>query len=99
MKQYIFNQFVDNIVTHTGLSKEEIFDHNRRSEITDARRVLYKLCRDRGFSNKSIESYMKINGYTCHPNTIKQALSSLEKAMANDSDYQEIINKLSHVEA
>jgi len=99
MKQYIFDQFVDNILKHTGYSKEQLFAMNRKSELADARRVLYRLCRDRGFSNKVIETYMKENGYLCYPNTVPQALASLDKAMANDPDYQVIINKLSNVEA
>ena len=99
MKQYIFDQFVDNILKHTGYTKEKLFENSRKSEMADARRVLYKLCRDRGFSNKVTGSYMKENGYVCHPNTIPQALNSLEKAMATDPDYQVILNKLSNVEA
>tara|TARA_R110000824_G_scaffold291145_3_gene479657 strand:- start:2010 stop:2309 length:300 start_codon:yes stop_codon:yes gene_type:complete len=99
MKQYIFDQFVDNILKHTGYSKEQLFAPSRKSEVADARRVLYKLCKDRGFANKVTESYMKENGFVCFPNTIPQALASLDKAMANDPDYQVIINKLSNVDA
>ena len=41
MKQYIFDQFVDNILKHTGYTKEQLFAMNRKSELADARRVLY----------------------------------------------------------
>ena len=63
MKQYIFDQFVNNIVNHTGYTKEEIFSTTKKSEISLARKVLYKLCIDRGFSIKAIEEYMERNGY------------------------------------
>ncbi len=99
MKQYIFDQFVNNIVNHTGYTKEEIFSTTKKSEISLARKVLYKLCIDRGFSIKAIEEYMERNGYKCHTNTIHQALVSLDKIMANDPDYQTIIKNLSDVEA
>ncbi len=98
MKQYIFDQFVNNIINHTGLTREQLFSNTKRSEVSNARKVLYKLCRDRGFSYKAIEGYMNDNGYTCHNNTIQQALSSLDKMIANDPDYAVIIKKLSSVE-
>tara|TARA_R100000935_G_C2837783_1_gene169121 strand:- start:3636 stop:3935 length:300 start_codon:yes stop_codon:yes gene_type:complete len=99
MKQYIFDQFVENIIKHTGCSREQLFENSRKSDMSDARRVLYKLCKDRGFANNVTASYMTDNGYICYPNTIPQALTSLEKIMANDPDYQVIINKLSNVDA
>jgi len=99
MKQYIFDQFVKNILQHTGLTKEQLFENSRNREYSNARRVLYKLCIDRGFSIKAIEEYMERNGYKCHTNTIHQALVSLDKIMANDPDYQTIIKNLSNVEA
>ena len=97
MKQYIFDQFVSNILLHTGLTREQIFTNTKKSEVSNARKVLYKLCRDRGFSYKAIEGYMNDNGYTCHNNTIQQALSSLDKIIANYPDYAIIIKKLSNV--
>mgnify|MGYP003134939651 CR=1 FL=1 len=98
MKQYIFDQFVNNIINHTGLTREQLFSNTKRSDSSNARKVLFKLCRDRGISNKSIENYMNENGYTCHNNTIRQALSSLELMISNDPDIAVIIKKLSSVE-
>tara|TARA_B100000900_G_C20256413_1_gene584148 strand:- start:62 stop:361 length:300 start_codon:yes stop_codon:yes gene_type:complete len=99
MKQYIFDQFVENILKHTGFTKEQLFANNRKSDVSDARKFLYKLCKDRGLSNKAIETYMEENGYICYSNTIPQALSTLEKQIANDPDYSVILQKLSNVDA
>ena len=32
MKQYIFDQFVDNILKHTGYTKEKLFENSRKSD-------------------------------------------------------------------
>tara|TARA_B100002019_G_scaffold137226_2_gene118187 strand:- start:463 stop:762 length:300 start_codon:yes stop_codon:yes gene_type:complete len=99
MKQYIFDQFVKNILQHTGLTKEQLFENSRNREYSNARRVLYKLCKDRGFPTKTLESYMEYNGFKCHPNTIPQGLRSLNKVIIQDPDYDIILRKLSYVEA
>ena len=98
MKEYIIDQFVDNIVAHSGLSKEDIFENSRKSEYADARKFLYKLCVDRGVSVKKVQSYMIKKGFNCYTSTIHQGLSSLDKMMEKDSDLGIILNKLSHVE-
>jgi|TARA_B100000902_G_scaffold108276_2_gene109999 hypothetical protein len=99
MKQYIFDQFVENILKHTGFTKEQLFANNRKRDGSDARKFLYKLCKDRGLSTKAIETYMEENGYVCYSNTVPQALSTFEKEIANDPDYTVILQKLSIVDA
>ena len=99
MKQYIFDQFVNNILEHTGFTKDQLFENSRNREYSNARRVLYRLCKDRGMPTKTVENYMNDNGFKCYPNTIQQALVSLDKVMAQDPDYDIILRKLSNVEA
>ena len=43
MKEYIFNQFVQNILLHTGLTKEELFENTRKIENSNPRKFFYKL--------------------------------------------------------
>ena len=99
MKEYIFNQFVENILAHTSLTKEELFENTRKSEVSLARKFLYKLCIDRGMTIRTIVSYMIKNDFNCFDMTIHQGISSLEKMRETDSDLGIIFNKLSNVEA
>ena len=99
MKEYIFNQFVQNILLHTGLTKEELFENTRKIENSNPRKFLYKLCVDRGISIADLVLYMNKNDFYCKDSTIHAGISSLEKMMETDSDLGIIFNKLSNVEA
>tara|TARA_B100000900_G_scaffold397651_1_gene398221 strand:+ start:868 stop:1167 length:300 start_codon:yes stop_codon:yes gene_type:complete len=99
MKEYIFDQFVDNILNHTGLTREQLFENTRKIEYANPRKFLYKLCVDRGITQSDVVSYMGKNNFKCTDATIYQGISSLEKMMERDSDLSIILNKLSNVEA
>ncbi len=99
MKEYIFDQFVDNILSHTGLTREQLFENSRKIEYANPRKFLYKLCVDRGITQSDVVSYMGKNNFKCTDATIHQGISSLEKMMERDSDLSIILNKLSNVEA
>tara|TARA_R110001606_G_scaffold339685_1_gene487778 strand:+ start:342 stop:641 length:300 start_codon:yes stop_codon:yes gene_type:complete len=99
MKEYIFNQFVDNILSHTGLTKEQLFENTRKMEQANPRKFLYKLCVDRGISVSDIVLYMNKNNFICIDTYIHQGIKSLNKMMETDSDLSIILNKLSKVEA
>lgn len=99
MKEYIFDQFVDNILSHTGLTRDQLFENSRKIEYANPRKFLYKLCVDRGITQSDIVSYMGKNNFKCSDASIHQGLSSLNKMMENDSDLSIILNKLSSVEA
>ena len=99
MKEYIFDQFVDNILSHTGLTREQLFENSRKIEYANPRKFLYKLCVDRGITQSDVVSYMGKNNFKCTDATIYQGISSLDKMMERDSDLSIILNKLSTVEA
>jgi len=99
MKEYIFDQFVDNILTHTGLTRDQLFESTRKMEYANPRKFLYKLCVERGISVADVVLYMNKNDFKCTDATIHQGIASLNKMMENDSDLGIILNKLSSVEA
>jgi hypothetical protein len=99
MKEYIFDQFVDNILSHTGLAREQLFQSTRKMEYANPRKFLYKLCVDRGISVADVVLYMNKNNFPCKDATIHQGITSLNKMMEIDSDLSIILNKLSNVEA
>ena len=99
MKEHIFNQFVANILSHTGMTKEHLFENSRKINSSNPRKFLYKLCIDRGITQSDIVSYMGKNNFNCTGATIHQGIVSLDKMMENDSDLGIVFNKLSSVEA
>ena len=99
MKEYIFNQFVENILSHTGLTREQLFENTRKIFNANPRKFLYKLCVDRGIPISEIVLYMNKNNYYCKDTYIHQGIASLNKMMETDSDLSIILNKLSNVEA
>jgi len=99
MKEHIFNQFVANILSHTGMTKEQLFENSRKINSSNPRKFLYKLCIDRGITQSDIVSYMAKNHYKCTDSNIQKSIASLDKMMENDSDLGIIFNKLSNVEA
>tara|TARA_S200000501_G_scaffold177305_1_gene166980 strand:+ start:1314 stop:1637 length:324 start_codon:yes stop_codon:yes gene_type:complete len=98
MKEYIFNQFVDNILSHTGLTREQLFENTRKIDYANPRKFLYKLCVNRGITQSDIVSYMGKNNYKCTDATIYQGISSLDKMMERDSDLEIIFDALSNVD-
>tara|TARA_R100001369_G_C3239710_1_gene153865 strand:- start:329 stop:625 length:297 start_codon:yes stop_codon:yes gene_type:complete len=97
MKEKIFNQFIDNILDHTGLTREEFFSKSQNGEIVLARQTLFYLCIKRKLTVGQIMQYMKNNDNQLQRSPITHGVSAIEKQLLEDSDLNEIINKLSIV--
>ena len=63
MKEYIFKQYLDNILNHLGITLEELLEETKERRITEARYMLYYMCQKRGMQNAEIQSYMKAQGF------------------------------------
>lgn len=98
MKEHIFNQFIDNILKHTGLTREEFFSKTQNGDIVLARQTLFYLCTKRGLTIAMIMQYMRNNGSQLQRSPITYGVSAIEKQLEEDRDLQEVINKLSVVD-
>ena len=98
MKEHIFNEFLNNILKHTGLSREEFFSKTQNGEIVLARQTLFYLCTKRGLTIAMIMQYMRNNGSQLQRSPITYGVSAIEKQLEEDRDLQEVINKLSVVD-
>jgi chromosomal replication initiation ATPase DnaA len=98
MKEHIFNKFIDNILKHTGLSREDFFSKSQNGEIVLARQTLFYLCSKRGLTTAMIRQYMENN--ECHLTRppITYGVSIVEGLLKEDSDLQNVIDKLSVVD-
>jgi chromosomal replication initiation ATPase DnaA len=94
MKRDIFEEYVDKVTNHFGISREQFFTKDKTRDIVDARQMLYYLCKERPITTQYIKHYMGANGYDVAVTTITHGIKRIEKEVAQDPDYITIINKL-----
>jgi len=98
MKEYIFKQYLDNILNHLGISLEELLDETKERRITEARYILYFLCQQRGMQIAEIQSYMKAQGFDVALSTMTRGVEKAKEIVDNDPDYKYIVRKLENIE-
>ena len=98
MKEYIFKQYLDNILNHLGISLDELLDETKERRITEARYMLYYMCQKRGMQNAEIQSYMKAQGFDVALSTMQRGVEKAKEIIDNDSDYKYIVGKLENIE-
>jgi len=50
MKEYIFKQYLGNILEHLGITLEDLLEETKTRTIVEARYILYYLCQERGMT-------------------------------------------------
>lgn len=91
MKQDVFNQYVDKVTDLFGLTKEELFSKSKKTELVDARHLLYYLCFRRPMKLSYIQKYMIANGYTIQHSSIIHGCACMEQRLKEDKDYLSVI--------
>lgn len=94
MKKDIFEQYVDRVTDRFGITREQLFTKDKSRQISDARHVLYYLCRERQITSSYTKHYMGQNGYNIDLPSIGHGLKRVEEHMNNDPDYITLINQL-----
>jgi len=94
MKKDIFEQYVDRVTDRFGITREQLFTKDKSRRISDARHVLYYLCRERQITSSYTKHYMGENGYNIDLPSIGHGLKRVEEHMNNDPDYITLINQL-----
>jgi chromosomal replication initiation ATPase DnaA len=98
MKEYIFKQYLDNILEHMDISLEDFFENNMMS-VVNARQILYYMCNERGMGAYDIQNYLSRQGYNVSHSTILHGIKKAKEIIDNDKDYKYIVNKLKEIEA
>jgi chromosomal replication initiation ATPase DnaA len=98
MKEYIFKQYLDNVLEHLGIALEELLEETKERRITEARYILYYLCHERGMQIAEIQSYIKLQGFDVALSTIARGVEKAKDMIDNDSDYKYIVRKLQDIE-
>jgi chromosomal replication initiator protein len=94
MKQDIFNRYVDRIAALFHITKEDMFSKSKKSELVDARHLLYYMCYNRQMKITSIEDYMALSGYTIKHSSIIHGIKAVEDKIKEDKDYVVAIKEL-----
>jgi len=98
MKEYIFKQYLDNVLEHLSISLEDLFQKTQLRNIVEGRQMLYYLCSERGMRITEIKTYMEKFGYKTSKQSILYGISKAKEIIDNDSDYQYIVKKLENIE-
>ena len=98
MKEYIYKQYLNNILNHLDIKINELLQKTKERRITEARYMLYYLCDQRGMSNSEIQSYMGSQGFDVPLNNIQYGIKKIGETITNDSDYKHIVKKLKQIE-
>ena len=94
MKLNIFNDYVTEVANLYNIEEEKILEKSKERGIVDARHLLYYLCYYRPMKLKYIQDYMGQRGYEIGHSSIIHGIQSVHKAMAQDDDYQKVINDI-----
>lgn len=94
MKRDIFQDYVDKVTDHFGISREQLFAKRRDQSLVDARHTLYFLSNQRGITNTYIKSYMSEYGHDIGLSSIGHGVKRMTNEIKNDPDYATLIDKL-----
>jgi len=94
MKQDIFNKYVDRICKRYNITPEQLFTKTKKTDIVDARHLLYYLCFNRPMKLITIQNYMEENGYSINHSSVVYGISSIRSKSEEDRDYKKIIKDI-----
>jgi chromosomal replication initiation ATPase DnaA len=94
MKKDIFDDYVNRVTDRFGIIREQLFTKDKSRQLSDARHVLYYLCRERQITSTYTKYYMGEYGYKIDLPSIGHGVRKVEQHINNDPDYITLINEL-----
>lgn len=94
MKEKIFTEYERQVAEIFRLTTEEMWEKSKRSEVVDARYLLYYLAHLRKISHKNIILYCAERGYKLDRNTLIYAIKVTQDKASSDQDYKDVINRI-----
>ena len=98
MKKSVFNYYATKVAHLFDIKEDELFSRSRRTDISDARSLLYYLCYIRPMSVAYIQKYMHGSGSKVAHTSILYGINKVKQRMREDSDYINIIENSSQWE-
>lgn len=94
MKKEVFEEYVDKVTDHFGISQEQLFAKKKDKPIVDARHVLFYLCHKRQITSSYMQHYMRQYGHNIGLSSIGHGIKKMDREVGNDPDYATLIEKL-----
>jgi chromosomal replication initiation ATPase DnaA len=94
MKEEVFNQYVNKVLSLFKMSKADIFSKSKKRDVVDARHLLYYICSKRPMRLTYIQKFMENNGYVIHHSSVIHGIACVEKRMQQDRDYISVVKDL-----
>ena len=94
MKQLIFNQYVEKISDTFNVTKEEMFEKNKKRNVVESRYMLYYMCFNRPMKIERIKEYMASGGYMISHRTIIYGIDQIQERSKFDIDYMDVVKEL-----
>ena len=96
MKKEIFHDIAEQVAHAYGLTREELFHSSREAKYSQARHMLYYLCRHRPMTLMQIQEYMGENGHGTHHSSIIHGVKRMQSLMDSDPDYMTLYTVIKH---
>ena len=94
MKKRVFEEYLTKVLQLFNLSEENFFNVKRDRTISNARYMLFFLCKRRGIGPTEIIKYVKERGFEVkHPSIIIGANTFKQKIM-DDNDYAVAVSRI-----
>ena len=91
MKQKIFNFYLTKILEAFSTTKEELFSNSRRSDLIDARHLLFYLCFNRPMRIIDINKILKSEGFDINHSVIIYGASAGKEKARTNRDYKRLV--------
>ena len=94
MKKEIFDQYLEAVIRLFGIDRSLILSNSKQRDVTEARQMLYYLCKERMISVSNIQKFMRDSGYDPQHPPIVNGIKSATKRFDADKDYQALISRI-----
>ncbi len=91
MKKGIFNKYVDKICKVYYIEQQELFTKDKRTDLADARHLLYFLSIETPMTIAQLRKYMKDNDYDISHSSIYHGYNKMTSLIANDKEVNKIV--------
>lgn len=94
MKREVFDEYAKKVCELFEVEHEKLFSKNRKSQITEARQMLYYLCWSRPMKVVEIQRHMRDRGYSTTHSTIVHGYQRVAIKIAEDADYADAVQRM-----
>jgi len=94
MKKRIFNKYVDKICEAYYIDESELFAKDKRSDLADARHLLYYLSLEAPMTIAQLRKYMMDNDYKISHSTIYHGYNKIKLLTETNDDIQDIVKSI-----